>query len=288
MSLYFAGVETHDLLRPEDEIRLAQLIEQGRRARELLGGDSRPDEAECLRLAQMEREGERARQKFIEANLRLVISLASQYTGGRVEMLDMIQEGNLGLMTAVERFDWRRGFRFSTYASWWIRQAMRRARADLDDPLSVPVRLREIRYTVLRASQQFRAQFGRTPDTEELAAETGFPVAEVKRALSVAVCVPLDAPPVKAEPAVLGSSTDPALEVERRLVDEAVLDGLGELPETHRRIVELRFGFSGEPMQLVQIAEMTAVPLHKINRYLSEAYEVLGPLIAGEESAPAA
>lgn len=280
-------MESHDLLTPEDEIRLAQLIEQGKLAQHRLAG-SELDETERDRPHEAEREGNRARRRFIEANLRLVISLAKQYTGGRAELLDLIQEGNVGLTTAVEKFDWRRGFRFSTYASWWIRQALRRARADLDDPLSVPVRLREVRYTVLRVSQQFRDQFGREPEMDELLAETGFPIAEVKRALSVAVWVPLDSSPGKAEALVAGSSTDPALEVERLLLDEAVLAGLGDLPETHRRIVELRFGFTGEPMRLVHIAEVTEVPLHRINRYLSEAYEAIGLGIARKEDVPAA
>ena len=167
--LYLDGIGRYPLLTKEDEIGLSQLIEAGRSAAaELAGpGPLPPERARQLRRAR--RDGEAATGEFIKANLRLVVSIAKKYHSSELPLLDLIQEGNLGLMHAVEKFDWRRGFKFSTYATWWIRQAIGRGIDNTSRTVRLPVHAGDQVRRVLRAKAQLEGQTGRSPSTAQLA-----------------------------------------------------------------------------------------------------------------------
>jgi RNA polymerase primary sigma factor len=263
------------LLTPEEEILLGQAIENGLKARNALATEELPPRRRRELLAQIE-EGDLARAKFIESNLRLVVALARQYSGDRVDLLDLIQEGNLGLMTAVDRFDWKKGFKFSTYASWWIRESMQRSRGKLADPVKIPVRLNDMRYSVLVATERLMAQLGRAPSVEEIAESTGHEPEAVSRVLSIVPTVTLDSP-IGETHADLGElivderTPDPADIVEFETAERLVRQGLASLTEVQRRVVELRFGFVGEARSLAAISEATGIPVHRVSRHLSDA-----------------
>ncbi|HWB89695.1 MAG TPA: sigma-70 family RNA polymerase sigma factor [Acidimicrobiia bacterium] len=291
---YLDEISRHDLLTAEDEVRLAQAIEAGAQARELLESGDRLTAKERSVLQRQVREGERARQRFIEANLRLVVANARRYTGEGLSMLDLIQEGNLGLITAVERFDWRKGFKFSTYATWWIRQAMQRARANLSDSIRLPTALFDLLPVVRGAAETLKGELGRVATPEEIATETGIDVEDVEKALSVATTVALEAP-VGEDGAELGDfvfddeAPDPSADVEQRMLVEAVHASLSELSEIHRRIVELRFGL-GEtpPATMGSIAEIVGVPEHRVREMINEATDHLATTLAPVEEMRAA
>jgi RNA polymerase primary sigma factor len=285
LSLYLDGISRYGLLTAEDEIRLAQAMEAGRQARATLEAETGQagdglSAAEKADLQRLVRDGQRARNRFIESNLRLVVSNARRYAGGNVDMLDLIEEGNLGLITAVEKFDWRKGFKFSTYATWWIRQAMQRARSNLGDSIRIPTGLFEILAAVRTSADDLRVKLGRAATATELAEETGLSLADVMRALAVSTSVALETP-VGEDGAILGdfiaddSALDPEAEVEIKIVEEAVRDSLAILSDLHRRVVELRFGFDGPPATIATISEATGIPQHQVPELIAEA---LGPI----------
>lgn len=290
LSQYLDGVGQFDLLTADEEVQLAQAMEAGDLARRHLEEEPGVGPSERAELESRVEAGRQARQRFIESNLRLVVSNARRYAGGAVDMLDLIQEGNLGLVTAVERFDWRKGFKFSTYATWWIRQAMQRARAHLSDPITIPPRIFDIVPTVHAASAELKSRLGHAPTVEDIAEETGITVADVDRALSVAPTVPLETP-VGEEGASLGEfiadeeAIDPETQTELRMVEEAVRSSLNDLPELQRRLLELRFGLGDEPPATVaHISRETGIPAHQIPGLISDTLEQLrGRLEAVEE-----
>ncbi|HJQ77511.1 MAG TPA: sigma-70 family RNA polymerase sigma factor [Acidimicrobiia bacterium] len=291
---YLEEISRHGLLTAEDEVRLAQAMEAGVQARERLESGERVTVSERAGLQRKVREGERARQRFIEANLRLVVSNARRYTGEGLSMLDLIQEGNLGLITAVERFDWRKGFKFSTYATWWIRQAMQRARANLSDAIRLPTALFDILPVVRGAAETLKGELGRVATPSEISDETGIDIDDVEKALSVATTVALEAP-VGEDGAELGDfvydeeAPDPSVDVEQRVLVEAVHAGLAELSDLHRRIVELRFGL-GEtpPATMGSIAEIVGLPEHRVRELITEATDHLATTLAPIEEMRAA
>ena len=223
LSQYLAGIGGRPLLTAEDEVRLAQAMEVGAEARLALD-EGVSDRVERARLERVARDGQRARQDFIQANLRLVVSNARLYSGAKLDMLDLIQEGNLGLIRAVEKFDWRKGFKFSTYATWWIRQALQRARADQSDAIRIPSALFDILPVVRGAADDLRAKLDRAPTNEEIADVTGIALGDVDKALSVATTVALESP-IGDDGALLSDfiadtdAVDPSTEVEQRIVD---------------------------------------------------------------------
>ena len=277
LALYLDGVGSHRLLTADDEIRLGQAMEAGREAAARLERGEAAAARDRAKLETLVREGESARKAFIEANLRLVVANARRYADGNLDMLDLIQEGNLGLITAVEKFDWRKGFKFSTYATWWIRQAMQRARANLSGNIRIPSALFD-RYPAVRgAVEDLRVRLGRTPTTAEVASETGIGEVEVERVLAMVGTVSLESP-VGEDGAMLGDfvadpdAADPSMEAESQIVEEAVRQALDSLPEQARQILELRFGFAdGAPASLTHIAEVTGVPAHQLPALISEA-----------------
>src|SRR4051794_12649540 len=177
--LYLDEIGRHELLTKDDEVRLAQAIEAGREARaELAQGGKFPRgrRQELLRAADA---GEAATQTFVNANLRLVVSIAKKYQSTGLPLLDLIQEGNLGLIHAVEKFDWRKGFKFSTYATWWIRQAMQRGVANTARVIRLPVHAGDTLARVMKVRAQLESELGRTPTIAEVAASAGLPLEKV-------------------------------------------------------------------------------------------------------------
>ncbi len=174
--LYLNEIGRVDLLLPEEEVDLAKRIEAGRRAGLVLDSEIELSPQHRAKLRRIERDGERCRQRMLEANLRLVVSIAKRYVGRGMLFPDLLQEGNLGLMRAVEKFDYRRGYKFSTYATWWIRQMISRGIADQSRLIRVPVHLVEVMNKIARVERELVQKLGREPTREEVAAAVELPV----------------------------------------------------------------------------------------------------------------
>ena len=233
LQLFLADVGRHKLLTAADEVMLAKAIERGDAT---------------------------AKRRMIESNLRLVVSIAKGYRGLGVPFLDLIQEGTLGLNRAVEKFDWRRGFKFSTYATWWIRQSVQRAVANHARTIRVPVHVVERQQKLSRAARRLEVELGREATKQELAEATGLPMQHVDEALSAAhASVSLNQTVGADDEGELGDlfadreAADPFEEAEESLRRQGVRRALDALPERERRILELRFGFDGEPWTLEAI-----------------------------------
>ncbi len=293
LSQYLAGIGEHQLLTAEDEVRLAQAMEAGNEAHARLdAGEHEP--AERPRLERQVRAGRRARQDFIQANLRLVVSNARLYAGTNIDMLDLIQEGNLGLIRAVEKFDWRKGFKFSTYATWWIRQSLQRARAEYSDSIRIPTALFDILPAVRSAAEDLRTKLGRAATVEEIAEITGIAEREVERAMSVATTVALETP-VGEDGALLGDfimdseAIDPSTMTEQRIVEQAVRESLAALPDQHRKVLELRFGLDdGTPAAFSTVAAITGLADHEVRDMVAEALVILASDLQAVEDMRAA
>jgi RNA polymerase primary sigma factor len=269
-------------------------MEAGREAQRRLESEDSLPATERLSMHHLVEAGRRAREQFIEANLRLVVANARRYADNTVPMLDLIQEGNLGLITAVERFDWRKGFKFSTYATWWIRQAMQRARSALSDPIRVPARIYDILPAVRAAAETLARNLGRAATVEEISAETGITMSEVERALSVGTTVALETP-VGEDGATLEDfvadeeAEDPSTELEAAIIAEALRAGLDQLDELRRRALELRFGLvDTSPATIGSIATIMDIPEHQVRELISEAMEELAEHLAPVEEMRAA
>jgi RNA polymerase sigma factor (sigma-70 family) len=173
--LYLVDIARHPLLNKRDEVGLAQRIEAGTAAREQLDGNIASNGVGRPELQRRVRDGDAARQAFIEANLRLVVSIAKHYKSSGLPLLDLVQEGNLGLMHAVDKFDWRKGFKFSTYATWWIRQAIQRGISNTSRIIRLPVHAGDNLLRVRQARARLESQLQRTPTRAEIAAELEVP-----------------------------------------------------------------------------------------------------------------
>ncbi|MDX1510334.1 MAG: RNA polymerase sigma factor, partial [Nitriliruptorales bacterium] len=178
--LYLNEIGRVDLLSPEEEVDLAKRIEAGRQAGEILDSPVELSPEQRARLRRAEKLGERAKQHMIEANLRLVVSLAKRYIGRGMLFPDIVQEGNLGLMRAVDKFDYTRGYKFSTYATWWIRQMISRSIADQSRTIRIPVHLMELLAKIGRTERQMLQKLGREPTIEEVAEAVELPVERIR------------------------------------------------------------------------------------------------------------
>ncbi|HSG78424.1 MAG TPA: sigma-70 family RNA polymerase sigma factor [Acidimicrobiia bacterium] len=274
---YLNEIGQHDLLTADDEVALAQAIEAGLEARSRLESEQRLPRAEKVRLERAVRAGDRAKDRFIEANLRLVVSNARRYQKSGLDMLDLIQEGNLGLIRAVEKFDWRKGFKFSTYATWWIRQAITRAIAQKSRTVRIPVHLHETLLTVRGTASSLEAELGRRPDPEEIAEETGIPLDQVMDALEVADSVALETP-IGEDGAVLGDfildedAVDPLDAAADEEVRRVIRDALGILPERQAKILSERFGLiDGRTKPLSEIAAEEGVTSERVRQLINDA-----------------
>jgi RNA polymerase sigma factor (sigma-70 family) len=259
--LYLSDIGRYALLTKEDEIRLAQEIEEGNEAARLLeAGDELAAERRA-RLQRKVRRGDRARQEFVQSNLRLVVSIAKRYQASGLPFLDRIQEGNLGLMHAVEKFDWRKGFKFSTYATWWIRQAITRGIANTSRTVRLPVHAGDTLVRLQKARNRMELRLGRPPLESELAEEVGLPEDKVSEVLRFAV-EPLSLfEPLRDDgEAELGDvvedrhSATPFEEVASSLLPDQVARMLAGLDERERQVLQMRFGLGQcQPRTLEEI-----------------------------------
>ncbi len=254
--MYLREIGQVDLLTVEDERRLAQLIEEGRLAAERIdaaeSGEVELSAGEERMLMRAVNRGERARSELTQANLRLVVSIAKRYSGRGMMLLDLVQEGNLGLMRAVDKFDHTKGFKFSTYATWWIRQAITRAIADQARTIRIPVHMVEHMNRVTRAKRQMHQELEREPTIEELADKVQLEPERVRELLRYSQDpLSLDSPVGEEDESNLGdfiedeSVDGPADAATRAMLTQAVGEVLGELSEREQDIVRLRFGLDG-------------------------------------------
>ena len=262
VSQYLTAIGEYELLTAEKEVDYAQKIEAGQDAMEKMEAGSFKGKTEEVVLRRRIRHGREAKDAFLTANLRLVVANARRYanTSG-IDFLDLIQEGNLGLIRAVEKFDWRKGFKFSTYATWWIRQAITRAIADKSRTVRIPVHLHDTLAAVRAAQASLKAELGREPRPEEIAEEAGVNVDKVELALGVADTVSLEQP-VGEDGAQLGDfiededAVDPVRVTEELDIANSLRKSIERLPEREGRILALRYGFyDGVPRTLEEIGE---------------------------------
>ena len=249
--LYLREIGQVDLLTTEDERRLAQLIEEGHVAAEQIDAGVGDATQQRLLLRAVQR-GERAKSELTQANLRLVVSIAKRYSGRGMQLLDLIQEGNLGLMRAVDKFDHTKGFKFSTYATWWIRQAITRAIADQARTIRIPVHMVEHMNRLTRMRRQMHQELEREPTVDELAAKLQMEPEKVRDLLRYALDpLSLDSPVGEEDESNLGDFIEdanvdgPADAATRAMLHEAVEQVLGELSEREQEIVRMRFGLDG-------------------------------------------
>ncbi len=254
IGLYLESVASHDLLTAEDEVRLARAIERGRMAEEALASEGDIAADRRVELVRYVRQADHAKQQFIRSNLRLVISIAKRYTGRGLDLLDLIQEGNLGLIRAVEKFDWRKGFKFSTYATWWIRQAITRGLGNHGRTIRLPVHMVDVVRTVQEAELSLHEQLRRVPTIAEIAEVSGLDEEKILVALNApGDTVSLDRKVGDEGDAELGdfvhdeSSEDPFTRVANASRREHLVLALGTLDEREQIVLVLRYGLDAEP-----------------------------------------
>jgi RNA polymerase primary sigma factor len=283
--MYLKEIGKVPLLTGPQEVQLAQRIEAGLEAvAKVAALEDRFGDAEVVpepQLAPLEAcvaDGMQAKRDLIEANLRLVVSIAKRYLGRGMLFLDLIQEGNLGLIRAVEKFDYTKGFKFSTYATWWIRQAITRAIADQARTIRIPVHMVETINKVLRVQRQMLQELGREPTVEELAAKVGLTAARVREIQRLALePVSLETPVGEEDESHLGDFIEdqqavaPAEAAARALLNEAVGEALEELTDRERKIVRLRFGLEdGQARTLEEVGKEFGVTRERIRQIESK------------------
>jgi RNA polymerase primary sigma factor len=275
--IYLREIGRVPLLTAEDEVELAKSIEAGLYADEKLSGGYPLLGAERADLEWLAADGVRAKQRLIEANLRLVVSIAKRYIGRGLVFLDLIQEGNLGLIRAVEKFDYTRGYKFSTYATWWIRQAITRAIADQARTIRVPVHMVETINKLARVTRQLHQELGREATVEEIAGEMGLEsdrVAEIQRIAQEPVSLQS---PIGEEESDLGDFIEDAdavvpIEAAAFIMLQDQLDRvLCELSDREQRIIQLRFGLmDGHPRTLEEVGREFGVTRERIRQIESK------------------
>ncbi len=278
VGLYLKEVGRVPLLTAEEEVSLAKRIERGRIAREELASEnvSMKERREKQLLIE---DGWAAREHLITANSRLVISVAKKYMGRGVPFLDLIQEGNIGLIRAAKKFDYRRGHKFSTYATWWIRQAVTRAIADQGRTIRVPVHMGDQINKLLRVSHQLTQKLGRSPTTDELAQALDVTPKKVENMIQVARRpISLETPTDEDEDSILGDfiedkeSPAPTTTVTQNLLKEHLQDVLGSLPPREVRILQLRYGLlDGQSYTLEEVGRKMGVTRERVRQIEAQA-----------------
>ena len=262
LQLFLTEVGRHRLLTAPEEVALAKRVERG--------------DAE-------------AKERMINANLRLVVSIAKRYRGRGVPFGDLIQDGVIGLNRAVEKFDYRKGFKFSTYATWWIRQAVQRSIAGQSRTIRVPTHVHERRHTLRRHARRLEPQLGRTPTHEELAEASGLELKHVEEALGVVEArVSLNQRVGDEDGAELGelfaddAVDDPGELAEESLRRRALRLALSELPERERRVLELRYGIDGEPHSLEAIGAELSLSRERIRQLERDGLATLAEALGAD------
>ena len=284
--LYLTDIGQYTLLTKDDEVRLAKAIEAGKIAlAEQEAGDAKTLTATKRReLRKAIREGEIAERAFVQSNLRLVVSIAKKYQASGLPLLDLIQEGNLGLMHAVEKFDWRKGFKFSTYATWWIRQAITRGIANTGRTIRLPVHAGDTLARLQKARSRLELKFGRPATLAELSKEVEMPEDKVTEALRFAAePLSLSEPLREDGDAELGdvvedrSAESPFEVAATALLPEEIQRLLAPLYEREREILRLRFGLdgSGEGRTLEEVGEHFNLTRERIRQIEARAMSKL-------------
>ena len=278
--IYLREIGKVPLLTAQDEVELAKAIEAGLFAQEMLHSASIPAVGDGPTVGELDiisDEGVRARQRLIEANLRLVVSIAKRYIGRGMVFLDLIQEGNLGLIRAVEKFDYTKGYKFSTYATWWIRQAITRAIADQARTIRIPVHMVETINKMARVQRQLHQDLGREPTPAEVAVEMGMPadrVAEIQRIAQEPVSLQA---PIGEEDSDLGDfieDADAVVPIEAAafmMLQDQLEQVLDTLSPREQRVIQLRFGLiDGHPRTLEEVGRDFGVTRERIRQIESK------------------
>jgi RNA polymerase primary sigma factor len=282
--MYLKEIGRVSLLTADQEKDLARRIEAGVEAEERLKSEGQklsPEEA--ARLRELVEDGRRAKKQLIEANLRLVVSIAKRYVGRGMLFLDLIQEGNLGLIRAVEKFDWRKGYKFSTYATWWIRQAITRAIADQARTIRIPVHMVETINKLVRIQRQLLQELGREPTAEEIAREMGVTPERVREIQKISQePVSLETPIGEEEDSQLADFIEdseaevPPDAAAFSLLREQLESVLNSLSERERRVIELRFGLiDGHQRTLEEVGKEFGVTRERIRQIESKTLSKL-------------
>ena len=290
--MYLKEIGKVPLLNPDEEIVLAQAMSAGNEAKAKLDEleerrrngetpDITPEEEAQLR--KVYKKGESSKQKLAEANLRLVVSIAKRYVGRGMLFLDLIQEGNLGLIKAVEKFDYTKGYKFSTYATWWIRQAITRAIADQARTIRIPVHMVETINKVIRVSRQLLQELGHDPSPNEIAAEMVMPVEKVREILKIAQePVSLETPIGEEEDSHLGDfipdegASEPSEAASFTLLKEQLMDVLSTLTPREEKVLKLRFGIEdGRTRTLEEVGKEFNVTRERIRQIEAKALRKL-------------
>ena len=256
LQLFLNEAAKWPLLTAEEEVELAKRIERG---------------------------DERAKERMINSNLRLVVSIAKRYQGHDLHLLDLIQEGIIGLIRAVEKFDWRRGFKFSTYATWWIRQAVQRGVANKSRTIRIPVHIVEREQKLARAERELLTELGRAATEQELAKRAKLPLKQVREVRQAARAVTSLDKPIGAEnegtfgEIVAAEQATPEDEVTYSLQEQALRKAVSELPERQREIVKLRYGLNGDrdPKSLDAIGRELGITRERVRQIEAAALEQL-------------
>ena len=280
--MYLKEIGKVDLLTASEEVDLAMKIEAGLEATEKLeaadAGELELTRAEMRRLTRIENVGLEAKQALISANLRLVVSIAKRYVGRGMLFLDLIQEGNLGLIRAVEKFDYQKGFKFSTYATWWIRQAITRAIADQARTIRIPVHMVETINKLVRVQRQLLQDLGRDPTPEEIGAEMDMSADRVREIQKISQePVSLETPIGEAEDSQLGDFIEdsqaivPPDAASFSMLQEQLTQVLDSLADRERKVIELRFGLvDGHPRTLEEVGREFGVTRERIRQIESK------------------
>ena len=285
--MYLKEIGKVDLLTPEQEVDLAQRMGAGAAAKEQMAeleksGEEIPGEM-LKELKKAIKSGDRAKQELAEANLRLVVSIAKRYVGRGMLFLDLIQEGNLGLIKAVEKFDYTKGYKFSTYATWWIRQAITRAIADQARTIRIPVHMVETINKVIRVNRQLLQELGHDPSPEETAEEMGMPVEKVREILKIAQePVSLETPIGEEEDSHLGdfieddTASEPSEAASFTLLKEQLVDVMSTLTPREEKVLRLRFGIEdGRSRTLEEVGKEFNVTRERIRQIEAKALRKL-------------
>ena len=279
ISLYLKEIGRIPLLTAEQEVSLAKRMEAGRNAKRRMSKNGELSLDERDRLRSTIRDGQAAQEHLIKANSRLVVSVAKKYVGRGVPFLDLIQEGNIGLIRAVKKFDYRRGYKFSTYATWWIRQAVTRAIADQGRTIRVPVHMYEQINRLARVSRQLVQELGRDPTVEEIAEELGVSPKKVERTIKVSQRpLSLEMPVGEEDDSFLGDfiedseAPSPTDQASQQLLRDQIEDIFGSLTPREVRILQLRFGLvDGYSYTLEEVGKKFGVTRERIRQIEAQA-----------------